>query len=119
MTADELKALRRELSCTARELAETIGVEQDQVLSWEREETFPTKHHVGLLESLRSAGASGVVRASKRSKRAPRTPTELFADPAWFRLLRKLMAHPELMREAERLAEKYEDPAEPKTPAKS
>lgn len=110
MTAEELKALRRELSCTARELADTIGVEQEVVLAWEREETFPTKHHVTLLEKVRAVGAKGVVRKSKRSKMG-RTPTELFADPNWFRLLRKLMTHPELLAEAERLAERYDDPA--------
>lgn len=113
MTAEELKALRRELSCTARELADSIHVEQEVVLAWEREETFPTKAHVRELEKLRAAGPKAIVRKSKRAK-AGRTPIELFSDPGWFSLLRKLMTHPELLAETERLAERYEDPGAPK-----
>ena len=43
MTPDELKALRKELSCTAKELAAALGIEQATVLAWEKGDLFPTK----------------------------------------------------------------------------
>lgn len=110
MTGEELKSLRRELRCTARELADTLGLEQETILAWEREETFPTKAVVLRLEELRTQGASAITRKPK-TKPAALGPLELFADPGWLALLRKLMAHPELRARVTELAEAYEDPA--------
>src|SRR5262250_1684837 len=45
MSPEDIKALRQELGCTARELATALGIEQETVLSWERAELFPTKRY--------------------------------------------------------------------------
>ena len=65
MTPEELKALRKELSCTAKELAATLGVEQKDVLAWEKAELFPTKVFVDRMEALRAKGPSAIVRKAK------------------------------------------------------
>ncbi|NUP05077.1 MAG: helix-turn-helix transcriptional regulator [Polyangiaceae bacterium] len=108
MTPDELKALRRELGCTARDLATTIGVDQDTLVAWEKGELFPTKRYVDLLEDLRKRGPSAVVKKPKKGG----SPMELLADPGLWLLVRKLIAHDTLRKEVARLAERYPDPAE-------
>ena len=110
MSPDDIKALRRELSCTARELAGALSLEQDTVLAWERAELFPTKHHVGMMEALRARGPSAIPR--KRKKGSAPTPLQALADPSLWLLLRKLLAHPELRASAESLAAAYPDPAD-------
>jgi transcriptional regulator with XRE-family HTH domain len=110
MSPDEVKALRQELSCTARELAAALSVEPDVVIAWERSEQFPTKRHIGMMEELRRKGPSSIPR--KRRKGAPAPPLQALADPSLWRLLRKLLAHPELRTAADALAERYPDPAD-------
>jgi transcriptional regulator with XRE-family HTH domain len=110
MSPEDIKALREELSCTARELAAALGLEQDAVLSWERGELFPTKRLVGKMEELRKQGAAAIPR---KKKGAPASPHAALADPTLWLLLRKLIAHPELRAAVVKLAEPYADPAAP------
>jgi transcriptional regulator with XRE-family HTH domain len=110
MSPEDLKALRQELGCTARELAAALGVEPDTVLAWERSDQFPTKRHVGMMEDLRRKGPSAVPK--KRRKAAAASPLHALADPALWRLVRKLLAHADLRSAAEKLAEPYADPAD-------
>jgi transcriptional regulator with XRE-family HTH domain len=109
MTPDEMKALRAELGCSARELAGALGVEQGDVLAWERGERFPTKRHVEAMDALRRAGPSAIPR---KRKGAPPSPLHALADPELWRLVRKLIAHPELRSAVARLAADYADPIE-------
>lgn len=106
MTPDELKALRRELSCTAKELAHALGIEQATVLAWEKGELFPTKTFVDRMNELRAKGPGAI---PKRSKGAD--PMKVLADPALWELVRKLAAHKRLRDEVVKLAAAYEDPA--------
>lgn len=115
MAPEEIKALRNELSCTARELAAALGLEQDAVLAWERGELFPTKRLVGQMEALRKQGPAGIPR---KKKGAPASPHAMLADPTLWKLLRKLIAHPELRAAVGKLAEPYSDPADPVDTAK-
>lgn len=110
MSPEDIKALRQELSCTARELAAALSIEQETVLAWERAELFPTKRHVGMMEELRKKGPSAVPR--KRRKGATPSVQQSLADPALWLLLRKLLAHPDLRAATEKLAASYPDPAE-------
>jgi len=111
MTPEELKTLRDELQCTAKELAAALGVEQDTVLGWERGEVFPTKRFITQMEVLRKKGKAAFPRQARRN--APKTnPMAVLADPEMWKLVRKLLAHPTLRREAQKLAETYSDPAE-------
>jgi DNA-binding transcriptional regulator YiaG len=110
MAPEDIKALREELSCTARELAAALGLEQDEVLSWERGDLFPTKRLVGKMEELRKRGPAAIPR---KKKSALASPHALLADPTLWQLLRKLIAHPELRAAVVKLAEPYADPAEP------
>ena len=111
MSPEAIKALRQELGCTARELAAALGIEQETVLAWERSDLFPTKRHVDVMEALRKKGPSAVPRKPRR-KSAPASPLHALADPAVWRLLRKVLVHPELRDAVEKLAEPYKDPAD-------
>ncbi len=110
MSPDDIKALRKELSCTARELATALGVEQESVMAWERGELFPTKRFVVKMEDLRRAGAAAIPRRKKSPSGA--SPMHALASPDIWRLFRKVLAHPELQRAALKLAEDYVDPAD-------
>lgn len=116
MTGDEIKALRRELDLTARKLGEALGVDQATVLAWEREELFPTKRHAEAMRGLAEKAAAEKA-ATEEKDAAPaggRRPPSwgALADPRVWRLLRKLLAYPELLTQVEELAEKYADPAD-------
>jgi DNA-binding transcriptional regulator YiaG len=111
MTPDEIKKVREELACTARELATALGLEQDIVLAWEKGELFPTKRYVVKMEELRRKGPSAIPRKPRRQAAAA-APMAVLSDPELWRLVRKLIAHTELRREAIRLAETYSDPGE-------
>jgi transcriptional regulator with XRE-family HTH domain len=106
VSPEDLKALRAELKCTAKELAKTLGLEQATVLAWERGELFPTKGIIDAMGALRVKGPSAVVRASKRKD----APLRVLADEDFQRLLRKLLVHEPLRKSAAKLAEGYADP---------
>jgi transcriptional regulator with XRE-family HTH domain len=110
MKPDEIKALRKELGCTARELAAALGVEQATVLAWERGALFPTKRFVDGMQTLREKGPTAFARPSKASD-GPDALRAL-ADPALWALVRKLCAHEKLRAAATKLADAYPDPAE-------
>lgn len=107
MTPDDVKALRKELGCTAKELAAALGLDQATVLGWERAELFPTKAYVDRMNELRAKGSGSV----PRKARAGADPVKSLADPQVWELFRKLAAHKKLRDEVARLAEKYPDPA--------
>jgi DNA-binding transcriptional regulator YiaG len=109
VTPEEIKALRQELSCTARELATALDIGQDVVLAWERAELFPTKRHVDQMAELRKKGPSAIPR---KKRGAPASPMHALADPDLWRLVRKLIAHPPLRAAVTKLAEPYDDPAD-------
>jgi len=107
VSPDELKALRKELSCTAKELAAALDLEQSTVLAWERGELFPTKQYIDAMEALRARGPGAIPRKSKGDN-----PVKALADPQTWELLRKIAAHKKLRDEVAKLAAKYSDPAE-------
>ncbi len=111
MTPEDVKSLRTELDCTARDLATALGVEQETVLAWERGELFPTKRFVTKMEALRRAGKSAIPRKPRKATAAT-SPMAVLADPATWRLVRKIVAHADLRRDVMKLAETYPDPAD-------
>ena len=113
MSPDELKQLRKELSCTAKELALTLGIEPKELAAWEAGELFPTKRYVGELEALRKKGPTSILRAPK-GKSVAKTGMARLADAKLWELVRKLLEHPALFDQVSKLAEAYPDPAEPK-----
>ncbi len=110
MSPDELKELRKELACTAKELATALGIEQATVLAWEKGELFPTKQWVDKMEALRAKGKSAI---PKKARGASPEPMKVLADPELWALVRKLVAHKKLRDDVSKLAETYADPAEP------
>jgi DNA-binding transcriptional regulator YiaG len=106
VTPDEIKALRKELACTAKELAGALGIDQATVLAWERAERFPTKAFVDGMNALRARGPSSIPKKAKGGD-----PVKSLADPQVWELFRKLAAHKRLRDEVAKLAEKYPDPA--------
>ena len=107
MTPEDIKALRKELACTAKELAAALGLDQATVLAWEAAEKFPTKVHVDHMNELRARGPGAVPRKAK----AGVDPIKALGDPQVWELLRKIAAHKKLRDEVAKLAEKYPDPA--------
>lgn len=107
MSPEEIKSLRKELSCTAKELAGALGLEQATVLAWEKGDLFPTKRYVDAMEALRAKGPAAIPRKAKGEN-----PVKALADPALWELVRKLAAHKKLRDEVSKLASKYVDPAE-------
>ncbi len=107
MTGDEVKALRKELSCTAKELAAALGLDQATVLAWEKADLFPTKAYVDRMQELRAKGPGAVPRKAK----AGGDPLKALADPQVWELLRKIAAHKKLRDDVIKLADKYPDPA--------
>ena len=105
MTPDDIKALRKELACTAKELAQAIGIEQSTVLAWEKGELFPTKPYIDKMEALRARGPAAVPKKSRGD-----APMKVLADPALWELVRKLVAHKKLRDEVTKLASAYGDP---------
>jgi transcriptional regulator with XRE-family HTH domain len=111
VSPDEIKQLRKELNCTARELANALDLDQKDVLAWEAGDLFPTKRFVTQMEALRKQGPGAIVR-KPRGKLAAQTPAQRLADPKLWELVRKLVEHPALFEGACKLAETYPDPAE-------
>jgi transcriptional regulator with XRE-family HTH domain len=108
VTPDEIKALRKELACTAKELATALELDQATVLGWESAELFPTKQYVDKMEALRAKGPSAIPR---KARGAAPNPMKTMSDPQAWELFRKLLAHKKLRDEVAKLAEKYPDPA--------
>jgi transcriptional regulator with XRE-family HTH domain len=107
VSPDELKALRKELACTAKELAGALDLDQATVLAWERGDLFPTKPFIDKMAALRARGPGAIPRKAKGTD-----PMKGLADPDVWRLVRKLLAHRKLRDEVVRLAEKFPDPAD-------
>ena len=109
MSPKEIKAVRYELGCTTKELARALGVDAATIGAWEQGELFPTKRFVQDLTALRARGPDAIPRTVKRP--GPSAMTAL-ADPGLWALFRKIVAHPDLRREAASLASAYPDPAD-------
>jgi transcriptional regulator with XRE-family HTH domain len=114
MTPEDIKKLREELNCTARELAGALALDQETVLAWERGDLFPTKRFVVTMEDLRRKGPGAIPRKKKKSATA--SPVHQLADPDLWRLFRKLLVHAELRAAVLKLADSYTDPAEEPPP---
>lgn len=106
MTPDDLKALRKDLACTAKELAQALGIEQSTVLAWEKGELFPTKPFIDKMEALRAKGPAAIPKKAKGDN-----PMKVLSDPALWDVVRKLVAHKKLRDEVIKLAAAYPDPA--------
>jgi transcriptional regulator with XRE-family HTH domain len=104
MSPDDLKALRKELACTAKELAHALDLEQSTVLAWEKGELFPTKAYIDKMEGLRKNPG-----AIPRKAKGP-DAMKVLADPAFWELFRKIASHKKLRDEVAKLAQAYSDP---------
>jgi transcriptional regulator with XRE-family HTH domain len=107
VTPEQIKQLRKELSCTAKELAGALELEQSTVLAWEKGDLFPTKQYVDKMEGLRLKGPGAIPKKSKGNV----DPMKALRDPGVWELLRKLAAHKRLRDEVTKLAASYSDPA--------
>ena len=109
MTPDDIKALRKDLSCTAKELAQVLGIEQATVLAWEKGELFPTKPYVDKMTALRAKGPSAIPKKAKGAE-----PMKVLADSSLWEVFRKIVAHKKLRDDVTKLAQGYPDPAQDK-----
>ncbi len=109
MKPEEIIALRKALRCTPHELGEALGLDAKTVMAWEQEQLFPTKRYVERMKALLEAGPGSVPRRRRGTKKA-RSPFEVLAEPRLWSVVRKLVAHPELLDQVEQLAERYDEP---------
>jgi len=109
VTPDDIKALRKDLACTAKELAQALGIEQATVLSWEKGDLFPTKSFVDKMNALRAKGPSAIPKKAKSVD-----PMKVLGDPALWEVFRKIVAHKKLRDDVVKLATSYPDPAQDK-----
>lgn len=105
MTPEEIKQARVTLKCTAKELAAALDVEPATVMAWERGEMFPTKQYVEKLRGFLTEGPAAIPKKAKGGD-----AYEQLRDPDVWALIRKLLAHPKLRAEVQKLAAKYEEP---------
>ena len=110
MSPEEIRALRKLLRCTMKELAAALHVEPKLIIAWEDAELFPTRQHVEKMKSLEQQGPGAVPRLGRRRESETTLPMQALADPEFWRLMRKLVAHPELRRKAVELAASFDDP---------
>ncbi len=113
VTPEDIKQLRKELNCTARELATTLELDQKDVLAWEAGELFPTKRHVTIMAGLRKKGPTAIVRAPKG--KAKKVGVQRLDDPKLWEVVRKLLEHPALFDQVAKLADGFPDPARPES----
>jgi len=111
MQGVDIKALRKELRSTPRELAEALGITPKDVMAWEQEDTFPTKRSIDAMNALRDKGSDGIVKRRGRNPDA-RSPMQVLADPNLWQLVRKLIAYPDLRDKVLELADRYDDPSD-------
>jgi DNA-binding transcriptional regulator YiaG len=111
VSPEDVKALRKELNCTARELAVALKLDQKEVMGWEAGEIFPTKRYVLQMEMLRKKGPSAIPRPPRGQ--AKKTGMQRLEDPKLWEIVRKLLQHPPLFDQVAKLAESYSDPAKP------
>jgi transcriptional regulator with XRE-family HTH domain len=109
VTPDDIKALRKDLSCTAKELAQALGIEQATVLAWEKGDLFPTKPFVDKMSALRAKGPSAIPKKAKGAD-----PMKVLADPSLWEVFRKIVVHKKLRDDVVKLAQSYPDPAQDK-----
>jgi transcriptional regulator with XRE-family HTH domain len=109
VTPEEIKTLRKELRCTAKELAAALELDQATVLAWEAAQLFPTKQYIDKMEALRAKGAGAIPRKAKGKQVSPMAAMN---DPLVWALFRKLCAHKALRDAVAKMAEMYADPAE-------
>ncbi|MCB9588669.1 MAG: XRE family transcriptional regulator [Polyangiaceae bacterium] len=110
MSPEDIKQLRKDLGCTARELAETLGLEQKEVLAWEDGELFPTKRWVSAMQRLRQEGPSAI-KKKPRGKAKGATGMARLHDAELWAIVRKLLAHPQLFERVKALAADFDDPS--------
>ena len=108
VTPEDVKALRKKLGCTAKDLARVLGIEADEVFAWESGERFPTKRFVDKMTELEQRGAE----AFPKRRKGDATEMERLADPELWKILRKLLAHPALYRQVKKLADEMPDPGD-------
>jgi len=106
VTPDDIKQLRKELGCTARDLATTLGLEQKEVLAWEAGDIFPTKRHVDQMLALKAKGPGAVLKTTKGKAVAP---TDRLSDPAFWGIVKKLLLYPALYDQVSKLSDGYGD----------
>jgi len=116
VSPEDLKSLRKELACTAKELALTLGVDQKEYSAWEAGELFPTKRYVTELEALRKKGPAAIVRGAKGKGAAAKKGMARLSDPKFWELVRKLAEHPPLFEQVSQLAAGYADPGDAPKP---
>jgi len=112
VSPDEIRVLRADLRCTARELAATLGIDIGEVTAWEQGERFPTKKHILDLGKLRLLGPDAITRKSKRPPGGGAVGIPRLADPALWHIVIKLTEHPDFFEKVRRLSENYADPVD-------
>ena len=109
MSPEDVKALRKELGCSAHQLATELKVDDKTIFAWESGELFPTKRHVLRMEALKKQGPQAFKRPAKPATTTPPAGLDRLRDPKLWELIAKLVAQPAFFDEVTKLAAKYPD----------
>lgn len=104
----EIRELRANLKCTARELAATLGIESSEVTAWEQGERFPTKKNVSDLAKLSLLGPDAISRKPRRQAGNGARGISRLADPALWEIVIKIAENPDLFDKVKQIADKYD-----------
>lgn len=108
MSPTEIRELRANLKCTARELAATLGIDTGEVTAWELGQQFPTKKHVSDMDKLRLLGPEAISRRPKRSSANVVRGIARLSDPMLWEIVVKLAENPDFFEKVKQLASAYE-----------
>ena len=103
VSPEQIKELRKELACSAKELALALNVDHKELMAWEAGELFPTKRFVTQMENLRKKGPGAIPKAP-RGKSSAVTGVARLADPKLWEIVQKLVTHPALFDQVAALA---------------
>ena len=79
--------IRKAICCTAKQLAEKLGVSSETIFGWEAGSLFPTKRYVEALRRLRDEGQKD---ATPPKAEPAQSEVEVLEDPEFWRLVSKL-----------------------------
>ncbi len=114
MDPEQLHALFDKLDCSARQLADTLGVSHREVMDWEVEKRFPTKRHVERMKQLAEDGPGALAPKRivvERSRERLREELATMEEPDVWAVIEKLLEHPDFRQRALDLASEYHEPA--------
>jgi len=112
---EDLRDIYEKLGCSARQLADTLGVSHREVMDWEVEKRFPTKRHVDRMKQLLDEGPGALAPKRivvQRARETMRLQLATLEDAVVWTVIEKLLDDAEFRQRALDLARTYDEPGD-------